>query len=382
MTCSTIVQGRDTESATARIPCPEISGSDGTIIIANLELLPVVKVPVAQISGGVALRRSGPSLQHVRVLAESDEPLPPVLVHRATMSVIDGAHRLLAAKMRGQEEIDARLVDGDRASCFVMAVRANVMHGLPLSLADRKAAGAKIIRLYPHWSDRMIASVSGLAARTVAGLRSRPNAEGSQLEGRIGRDGRARPLNPAERRQAAADIIAEHPEASLREIAEQAGISPETARKVRLQLRNGSPESAPAQLRGVTRRSALHPLRRDPALCSRQRGRLLLRMLSALEVLEDHADAIIRDIPVHDLKRVADAARACSRAWQRFADQADQADQAYQAHQAYQSHQTDQGHHENAIRHGAEKSRDSALGHSGPTGAGPPTSRLPRRHEL
>jgi ParB-like chromosome segregation protein Spo0J len=249
-----------------------------------------------------------------------------VLVHRATMSIIDGAHRLLAAKLRGQDEIDARLLEGDRASCFVMAVRANVTHGLPLSLADRKAAAADIIRLYPNWSDRMIASVSGLAAGTVAGLRSRPNAENSQLDGRIGRDGRARPLNPAERRQAAADIITEHPEASLREIAEQAGISPETARKVRLQLRNGEAKPMGPQLREVTQPSDLNQLRRDPALRSRQQGRLLLRMLSAVEVLDDHAGAILRDVPVHELKRVAEAARACSRAWQKFADEADRED--------------------------------------------------------
>ncbi|HEY5988337.1 MAG TPA: streptomycin biosynthesis protein, partial [Streptosporangiaceae bacterium] len=199
----------------------------------------------------------------------------------------------------------------------------NVTHGLPLSLADRKAAAMNIVRLYPNWSDRMIASVSGLASRTVAGVRLRPSAENSQLDGRVGLDGRARPVNPAERRQLAADIITEHPEASLREIALQAGISPETARKVRLRLRNDQTKSAASQRRDTAQPSALQALGRDPALRSREHGRLLLRMLSALDVLEEHGDQILRDIPLHDMKWVAEASRLCSRAWERFADLAE-----------------------------------------------------------
>lgn len=306
----------------AKVPYQEGPVADGGLISANLELFPTVRVPIAEISAGVSLRRSGTSPQHVRLLAESDEPLPPILVQRSSMSVIDGAHRLLAVKMRGQKEIDVRLFDGDMASCFVMAVRANVAHGLPLSLADRKAAATNIIRLYPHWSDRMIASVSALAARTVAGLRPL-SAENNQLEGRLGRDGRARPANPAERRRIAADIIAQHPEASLREIAQRAGISPETARKVRLQLRNGQSKPAGPQRGDTVELSPLRALWRDPALRSRQQGRLLLRMLSALDVLEDHGEQILRDIPLHDMTRVAEAARACSCAWERFADLAE-----------------------------------------------------------
>lgn len=323
MTVSSFAPRRGTESVMAKISCQNTPGPDGGIIGANLERFPVTRVPVAVISGGITLRRSGPSQQHVRALAESDEPLPPILVQRATMNIIDGAHRLLAARMRGQEEIDVRLYDGDQASCFVMAVRANVTHGLPLSLADRKAAATSIIRFYPNWSDRMIASVSGLAAGTVAGLRRRPSADNTQLCGRVGRDGRARPVNSAERRRMAAEIIAENAEASLREIALRAGISPETARKVRLQSRNGSAKSAGPQRRDAAQPTALQALGRDPALRSREQGRLLLRMLSALAVLEEYGDRILREIPLHDMKRVAEASRECSRAWEKFADLAE-----------------------------------------------------------
>jgi hypothetical protein len=56
------------------------------------------------------------------------------------MRVIDGMYRLLAARMRGDSEIEARFFEGDDASSYVLAVKSNVEHGLPLSLADRKVA--------------------------------------------------------------------------------------------------------------------------------------------------------------------------------------------------------------------------------------------------
>jgi transposase-like protein len=231
--------------------------------------------------------------------------------------------------------IDARLVDGDHASCFVLAVRANVTHGLPLSLADRKAAALDIIRLYPHWSDRMIASLSGLAGRTVAGLRGCLTEKNRQLDSRIGRDGRIRPSDIVERRRAAADLIARQPGASLREIARQAGISPETAREVRRQVNQGRgsgsrafpaavppPPDRPASADRADPPQAsmmLAALRGDPALRSSERGRLLLRMLGAAEVLPKHSEQIIDAVPAHSIKRVAEASRACAQAWEWFA---------------------------------------------------------------
>jgi ParB-like chromosome segregation protein Spo0J len=304
-------------------PQQDLSNSNDGFIDTDTERYPVTRIPVSAISDGIVLRRSGSNSQHVRTLAESDDPLPPIIVQRATMSVIDGAHRLQAARMRGQKEIDARLVDADQASCFVIAVRANVTHGLPLSLADRKAAAVSVIRYYPHWSDRMIASVSGLAARTVSGLRHLPSAGNNQLDGRIGRDGRARPMNSAERRRIATDIITEHPEASLREIAERAGISPETARKVRLQLRRDQSTAAEAPPKEAEQPTALQALRRDPALRSREHGRLLLRMLSAVDTLDEYGEQMIEHIPAHDLAWVARASRVCARTWERFADLAE-----------------------------------------------------------
>jgi hypothetical protein len=81
-------------------------------------------------------------------------------------------HRLLAARRRGQETIAARYVDGDEASAFVLAVSANVAHGLPLPLRDRKVAAARILGSHAHWSNRRIALAAGLSDKTVAAIRA------------------------------------------------------------------------------------------------------------------------------------------------------------------------------------------------------------------
>jgi hypothetical protein len=44
----------------------------------------------------------------------------------------------------------------------------NIAHGLPLTRADRTAAAARVVHSYPQWSDRMISTVVGLSAGTVA----------------------------------------------------------------------------------------------------------------------------------------------------------------------------------------------------------------------
>src|ERR1039458_3555414 len=183
-------------------------------------------------------RLSGESLEHVQTLAATQSRLPPIIVHRPTMRVIDGMHRIRAAKLKGQDSITAQFFEGSEADAFVLAVKANVSHGLPLPMADRKAAVARIIESHPHWVDRMIAQVTGLAARTVAEIRRR-SEEPSTAEARLGRDGRFRPVNASVGRVVASELFISNPQLSLRQVARQAGISPETARDVRNRLRKG-----------------------------------------------------------------------------------------------------------------------------------------------
>ena len=89
-------------------------------------------VPVAALLPADSPRLSGADAVHVARLAETESPLPPILVNRATMQVVDGTHRLLAAALRGQSVIDVEFFDGTAEDAFLRAVEVNVTHGLPL----------------------------------------------------------------------------------------------------------------------------------------------------------------------------------------------------------------------------------------------------------
>ncbi|GAA4156662.1 ParB/RepB/Spo0J family partition protein [Actinomadura keratinilytica] len=309
-------------------------------------------------------RCSGVVPEHVAALAETPHPLPPIIVHRATMRVIDGRHRLLAARMRGRPTIDVRFYEGDEAHAFALAVKSNIAHGLPLTAADRKRAAARVIASHPQWSDRLIASVTGLAPATVADIRRR-SAAGSAERIRIGRDGRIRPVDATEGRRRAGELILADPSLSLRQIARAAGISPETARDVRNRLRRGedplpsrrrrkrtaparpdAPKPEPVGAVGVKpagaggarpagaagpgaridhlpvrdRLMAVERLRADPALRFNEAGRALLRLLAVHTISAEQWDRIVQEVPAHCAEGVARAADECARAWAEFAD--------------------------------------------------------------
>jgi hypothetical protein len=140
-------------------------------------------------------------------------------------------------------------------------VKANADHGLPLSVADREAAAGRILSWYPYWSDRAIAAVVGLAATTVGAIRERSTVQSPQLNVRLGRDGRLRPMSTLDGRRRAGDIIAARPDASLREVAREAGISLGTAHNVRERMRRGE-DCVPDNQGAGPERSASHCDRR------------------------------------------------------------------------------------------------------------------------
>jgi hypothetical protein len=155
-------------------------------------------------------RLSGENSEHTRRLAEVADPLPPIVVHRPTMRVIDGLHRVRAAQLRGEQTITVHFFVGDDDSAFLLAVEANMAHGLPLSLCERKAAAVRLIAMFPDRSDRSIAASAGISDKTVASLRS--SAENPRSNARIGVDGRSRPVDGADRRRRAARLLARQPQ--------------------------------------------------------------------------------------------------------------------------------------------------------------------------
>ncbi len=295
-------------------------------------------LPVAGLLPGESPRLNGVDEDHARTLAECEQPLPPIIVHRASGRVIDGMHRLYVARQRGDELIEARFFDGDEAEAFVFAVKANKAHGLPLTLADREAAAARILDVHPNYSDRRVASITGLSAKTVGAVRRRTVPSERQGAARIGRDGRVRPVSSAEGRRIAVDVLAARPQASLREVARVAGISMATVRDVRERIRRGESPIPPRQRRGepdpgavpaverasmpvpfADRVSLLRTLNNDPALRFTDSGRMLLRWLhSRASGLEDWPDRLAT-MPPHCAYVLARLARACAAEWHEVA---------------------------------------------------------------
>lgn len=286
---------------------------------------PIEQVPVASLLRGESPRSGGEKKSHAQLMVAATE-VPPIVVHRPTMQVIDGAHRLSAAKLRHEETIAVRFFDGTIEEAFVIAVSANIAHGLPLSRKDRKAAAARILQMYPSWSDRLIASTAGLSHHTVAVIRRKcPTGQIAQLDSRLGRDGKARPLTYDEGRRAAAELIQADQSKSLREIAKEAHVSRGTVQDVRARLRQGVDPSVPktpgagpnfSLARG---QAALKRLCANPAVRFNQEGKAMLQLLSRSLQLANEAQSMSRRAPEHCLDAVAEVATALSDSWSRLA---------------------------------------------------------------
>ncbi|MDJ0382895.1 ParB/RepB/Spo0J family partition protein [Streptomyces sp. G-G2] len=307
-------------------------------------------VPVHALLDAESPRLAGVDQDHVRLLAALETELPPIVVHRATLRVVDGMHRLHAARLRGRESIAVRWFDGTEREAFLLAVETNNRHGLPLTLSDRRESARRILRAWPDWSDRAVAAKVGLSGKTVGVLRrtaaeqGETGAPGELPAARVGCDGRARPLNATEGRLRAMDYLAVRPEASLREIARSAGISVETARDVRDRLGRGegplpgsgtglrtgvrvpAPDAegaAPRPGRAADRAAVdlplvLDSLKRDPTLKYSDEGRAMIRWLEARMIREGESGVVLR-APDHQAPKIAAMARACAAHWDEIA---------------------------------------------------------------
>jgi ParB-like chromosome segregation protein Spo0J len=254
------------------------------------------------------------------------------------MRVIDGNHRLMAAAISGRQEIDVEFFDGSSEDAFLKAVEANLEHGLPLTQADRAAAALRILKSYPAMSDRAVAKSTGLTARAVAEVR-RSSAGVPESDVRVGRDGKVRPLNAATGRLRVAALMKERPEASVRQVAVLAGVSPATALDVRRRLKRGEEpvpgKGAAAQIPQDARppevpRAAetapavtLEHLMRDPSLRQSELGRRLLRMFKENELGAKDMVDIAHSVPSHCIELAVRISWHNSQIWAEFAQQLD-----------------------------------------------------------
>ena len=163
----------------------------------------VVLIALVELRVCSSFREAGLSEEHVQRLVALGGHWPPVLVNRADGSVIDGAHRVEAARRIGLDRLEAWYFDGGAEEAFVEFVRRNVSQGLPLTLSERKRAAEHVLSSYSEWSDRRIAELCAISPKTVGRLR--PKSSGRPSEGilhldarsRIGRDNKWRPVHSA-----------------------------------------------------------------------------------------------------------------------------------------------------------------------------------------
>ncbi|MFF6908759.1 winged helix-turn-helix transcriptional regulator [Streptomyces sp. NPDC012389] len=307
---------------------------------------PTVSVPVRALRLGRSPRTGGLNDEHCRMLAASGEALPPVIVHSGTMQVIDGSHRVRAAVLQGRQEVAAVMFDGTADEAFVLAVRLNLVHGrgLLLSRADRTVAAARLVTSHPYWSNRMIASLTGLSAGTIGRVRGQLTAQTGPVGTRVGKDGRSRPVDGSSGRMKAYELLLGNPSASIREIAKRAGVSPSTAHDVRKRLQAGEEpvprhrQVPPAQEPAAQERAVALPVRpepereepadpeaiiaaltKDPSIRYNNIGRRLIRWLDGCRRGVAECPGIVERVPSHNIDSVAALAREYAHAWGEFA---------------------------------------------------------------
>jgi ParB-like chromosome segregation protein Spo0J len=328
-------------------------------IMSKIEHLPQEPVRVSTVVPGPYLREAGTNHAHVQLLADAagSSALPPIVVQRSTYRVIDGMHRLAAARLRGSDTVNAVLLDCTDEEALVLAIKLNTLHGLPLSKADRISGAKRILMAHPDWADRAVASVTGMSAKTIAVLRNRSSGEVIPFEKRLGRDGKRRPVSAVEGRKRATAYLEAHPDASLREVAREADVSIGTVHSIRRQMRNGTdpaaptklaPEPAEPQVASHVRAAVAadqfadvlaqgtHDVARfrhqawstisikvanDPSLRYTEGGRAFLRWMTQHAMHAEDWRELVGAVPVHWVGDVTEIAESVSVEWRLFAAQ-------------------------------------------------------------
>jgi len=275
------------------------------------------RLPVDQLRSGFS-PRSRLDPDHVERLVELHAQWPPIVVHADTMAVVDGSHRLAAARCLGMRSVQVVMFEGTFEQASVEAIRANVEHGLPLSLSDRKRAATDLLGRHAEWSDRFLGKVCGLAPKTIARIRAdyeATTAKASDVQRpmcRLGRDGRLRPISPGALERAVSAAIAEDPGASLRTLARRTGASPETVRRIRRLLAN-APAAASAA------RPMSQPWREDAALATTEERVEFATWFDRHCVETDECSVHIDHIPLSRVYEVIDEVRRRIGVWDTFA---------------------------------------------------------------
>jgi ParB-like chromosome segregation protein Spo0J len=302
----------------------------------------VEEIRLSQLRMGEGVRTGGLDQEHVDLLMESVDSWPPIVVWGEGLVIVDGCHRVESARRLGRYTVAAVRFLGSPEEAFIEAVRRNVIHGLPLSVADRRRAARRVLVRNPEWSDRRIGSLCGLSDKSVGRLRRLVSGGIMAVDRRIGLDGRVRPVQPGEVRARVKEALADNPEGSLRAIAAVAGASPETVRSVRAGLHGAGTSSEDTEplkasprretetmtlpvlsvlLQRQERTEVDRPSRdwlSDRALNACDDGARFVRWFASTNVMEEWRN-FAWNVPLGRVYEVEDEARRRAAAWASFA---------------------------------------------------------------
>ena len=279
----------------------------------------VQAIPVVDLRTGYSPRQIKLDAAHVATLMEVVDLLPPVIVDRRTMTVIDGVHRLEAFRRVGQSHIEAQLFTGSDTEAMVIAIEANVKHGKPLSRAERRVAARALLYACPDRSDRWVGEVCGLSHTTVALIRK--NSSMADIRVRTGRDGRRRPVDALAGQLAVARAVADNPDATIRQAAGTAGVAPSTVHRARTRL-NGRLDlaAAPTSLATETACNSTEADERHNASQPSPGLTGAASWLARTAVTIDDLGAHLASLPLSRVYGVVDECRRRARTWAEIAD--------------------------------------------------------------
>jgi hypothetical protein len=149
-------------------------------------------------------RLGGLDSEHIRLLQETPEAWPPLVVVETTggLVLVDGFHRYAAAQNLCLETVRVRIVEAPAdADLAGLAFTLNAAHGRPLTLADRRAEAERLLRADAIVSNLDVARRTALSPTTVATIRDRLEADEQipATDQRVSRSGVA--YTPASHRQ-------------------------------------------------------------------------------------------------------------------------------------------------------------------------------------
>ena len=287
----------------------------------------ITDVRIETLKLGILLRFDEEDVEHAQSLACRLDDCPPILVDQSTATVIDGAHRVLAARLLGRETIPVRYFAGTREEAFVEAVKANVAHGKPLTLAEREAAAIKLLGMHEDWSNRLMAQVCGLSDKTVGRLR-KSTAEVPQSSARLGRDGRHRPVDTRVLRNEIATALRAQPDTKAVDLARSMRTSPSTVRDVRKRLQSGEDPVRtgrtvrvvkPLPSRAGEGKNAGVDWASDRAILSLPGGVGFAEWLAQTKIKPRQWEPHISEIPLGRIPQLIEEAKSRATEWNKFA---------------------------------------------------------------